>query len=495
MLNEMARRLKSQGIDILAVSVDQERANVDKFLRAHGGPLGAHRRARSARRDRRAAPARQDADLVRGRSLGDRPLRERRLPAGGRLDHRAPPARGRRPLRSISGRRPFVDETRRRMFRRGSSVGLVVSRLERLGRAQVDFGVAGRPRRSEQERARREIWPPARGCSRKGSSRRRWSSSRRPTRSSRPRPRCSVSRRPSGRPTGPAEAYRSYERLLAGPPEALSPDERDACAAGAGRARRGDGDRQADPLRAGRRRSVDDRPLDADVLRAPDPSLGRAARLRRHQAGIRAAQLPRLHHRRQAAGDVAHAQALRRGSPARRRRAPVTPPPVPIRRRRSPRSRRRCLPAAPPATATAVVTAPPPPAPSRPPPRATVPAAPVVPPRRTTLRTSCAPRLAAPRHRPPARRRRRPCAPVHRSAAPRAPAAAAPATSRRNPVASPDPRGADSTVAVAPCLVDDAAVTGRDAGPPPPAEPVRRRAARRFHARHRHASRARSRGS
>ena len=36
-LNEMARRLKSQGIDILAVSVDQERANVDKFLRAHGG--------------------------------------------------------------------------------------------------------------------------------------------------------------------------------------------------------------------------------------------------------------------------------------------------------------------------------------------------------------------------------------------------------------------------------------------------------------------------
>ncbi|HEX3906046.1 MAG TPA: TlpA disulfide reductase family protein [Polyangia bacterium] len=36
-LNEMARRLKSQGIDILAVSVDQERANVEKFLRAHGG--------------------------------------------------------------------------------------------------------------------------------------------------------------------------------------------------------------------------------------------------------------------------------------------------------------------------------------------------------------------------------------------------------------------------------------------------------------------------
>jgi thiol-disulfide isomerase/thioredoxin len=35
-LNEMARRLKSQGIDILAVSVDQERENVDKFLRMHG---------------------------------------------------------------------------------------------------------------------------------------------------------------------------------------------------------------------------------------------------------------------------------------------------------------------------------------------------------------------------------------------------------------------------------------------------------------------------
>ncbi len=36
-LNDMARRLKSQGIEILAVSVDQERANVDKFLRAQGG--------------------------------------------------------------------------------------------------------------------------------------------------------------------------------------------------------------------------------------------------------------------------------------------------------------------------------------------------------------------------------------------------------------------------------------------------------------------------
>jgi cytochrome c biogenesis protein CcmG, thiol:disulfide interchange protein DsbE len=36
-LNEMAGRLKSQGIDILAVSVDQERQNVDKFLHAHGG--------------------------------------------------------------------------------------------------------------------------------------------------------------------------------------------------------------------------------------------------------------------------------------------------------------------------------------------------------------------------------------------------------------------------------------------------------------------------
>jgi thiol-disulfide isomerase/thioredoxin len=36
-LNDMARRLKAQGIDILAVSVDQERANLDKFLHAHGG--------------------------------------------------------------------------------------------------------------------------------------------------------------------------------------------------------------------------------------------------------------------------------------------------------------------------------------------------------------------------------------------------------------------------------------------------------------------------
>ena len=36
MLDEMARRLKHQGIDVLAVSVDQERANVDKFLKGHG---------------------------------------------------------------------------------------------------------------------------------------------------------------------------------------------------------------------------------------------------------------------------------------------------------------------------------------------------------------------------------------------------------------------------------------------------------------------------
>ncbi|HVZ86917.1 MAG TPA: TlpA disulfide reductase family protein [Polyangia bacterium] len=36
-LDQMARRLKSQGIEILAVSVDQERANVEQFLRTHGG--------------------------------------------------------------------------------------------------------------------------------------------------------------------------------------------------------------------------------------------------------------------------------------------------------------------------------------------------------------------------------------------------------------------------------------------------------------------------
>ncbi len=42
-LNDMARRLKSQGIDILAVSVDQERENVDKFLRAHGAAAGRSR--------------------------------------------------------------------------------------------------------------------------------------------------------------------------------------------------------------------------------------------------------------------------------------------------------------------------------------------------------------------------------------------------------------------------------------------------------------------
>ncbi|HMF39464.1 MAG TPA: TlpA disulfide reductase family protein [Polyangia bacterium] len=36
MLDAMARRIKAQGVDVLAVSVDQERANVDKFLKGHG---------------------------------------------------------------------------------------------------------------------------------------------------------------------------------------------------------------------------------------------------------------------------------------------------------------------------------------------------------------------------------------------------------------------------------------------------------------------------
>ena len=36
MLDAMAKRLKGQGIDVLAVSVDQERANVDKFVHGHG---------------------------------------------------------------------------------------------------------------------------------------------------------------------------------------------------------------------------------------------------------------------------------------------------------------------------------------------------------------------------------------------------------------------------------------------------------------------------
>jgi thiol-disulfide isomerase/thioredoxin len=36
-LNDMARRLRSAGVEVLAVSVDQERANVEKFLRAQGG--------------------------------------------------------------------------------------------------------------------------------------------------------------------------------------------------------------------------------------------------------------------------------------------------------------------------------------------------------------------------------------------------------------------------------------------------------------------------
>jgi len=36
MLDAMAKRLKGQGVEILAVSVDQERANVEKFMQHHG---------------------------------------------------------------------------------------------------------------------------------------------------------------------------------------------------------------------------------------------------------------------------------------------------------------------------------------------------------------------------------------------------------------------------------------------------------------------------
>jgi cytochrome c biogenesis protein CcmG, thiol:disulfide interchange protein DsbE len=36
MLDAMAKRLKRQGVEIVAVSVDQQRANVDKFMHSHG---------------------------------------------------------------------------------------------------------------------------------------------------------------------------------------------------------------------------------------------------------------------------------------------------------------------------------------------------------------------------------------------------------------------------------------------------------------------------
>ena len=36
MLDDIARRVKAKGVEVLAVSVDQDRANVDKFLRGHG---------------------------------------------------------------------------------------------------------------------------------------------------------------------------------------------------------------------------------------------------------------------------------------------------------------------------------------------------------------------------------------------------------------------------------------------------------------------------
>lgn len=35
-LNQLAGKLKSRGVEILAVSIDQERANVTKFLRGYG---------------------------------------------------------------------------------------------------------------------------------------------------------------------------------------------------------------------------------------------------------------------------------------------------------------------------------------------------------------------------------------------------------------------------------------------------------------------------
>ena len=78
----------------LPCRVDQERANVDKFLKGRGrwsltiahDPDGA---------DRRAAAARQDADVLRHRSLGHRPLRQRRLRPRRRGDDRKAAARSR----------------------------------------------------------------------------------------------------------------------------------------------------------------------------------------------------------------------------------------------------------------------------------------------------------------------------------------------------------------------------------------------------------------
>ena len=87
MLDAMARRLKSQGIDVLAVSVDQERANVDKFLKGHGkwaltiahDPAGAIAE--------RLQPDKMPTSYVIDRA-GHRPLRQRRLRPRRRGDDR-----------------------------------------------------------------------------------------------------------------------------------------------------------------------------------------------------------------------------------------------------------------------------------------------------------------------------------------------------------------------------------------------------------------------
>ena len=74
----------ADGVEILAVSVDQERANVVKFLR-RAAPLVADDRARSARARSPIAsqPDKMPTSYIIDRA-GDHPLREQRLRAGGR---------------------------------------------------------------------------------------------------------------------------------------------------------------------------------------------------------------------------------------------------------------------------------------------------------------------------------------------------------------------------------------------------------------------------
>ena len=194
----------------------------------------------------------------------------------------------------------------------------------------------------------------------------------------------------------PAEAYRAYEKLLARPAAELTADDR----AGAERALAEldvvTGTVKLTLAAPDAAYTLDDRPIDADLLAHPLHLLAGRHAFGATKPGFEATDFPRVDHRRQIARDFARPQASPRNrartSPApTHRRAPPAPAPTsplaahrrPARRTAAPEPRRL-----PPGRAPPPRTPPAPPLPA--------PASPPPPPPSPPRRAPAAPRAAAP---------------------------------------------------------------------------------------------------